>query len=64
MRSYLSHLQCTETGETYSADEPHSLSPGAQKVLYPRYDLGCARAARSTAPRSRGVRAGCGVTLS
>ena len=43
MRSYLSHLQCTETGETYSADEPHSLSPGAQKVLYPRYDLDAAR---------------------
>ena len=43
MRSYLSHLQCTDTGETYSADEPHSLSPGAQKVLYPRYDLDAAR---------------------
>ena len=38
MRSYLSHLECTETGETYSADEPHTLS-AAQKVLYPRYDL-------------------------
>ena len=43
MRSYLSHLQCTDTGETYSADEPHSLSPGAQKVLYPRYDLDAVR---------------------
>lgn len=39
MKSYLTHLECTETGETYSADEPHSLSPAAQKVLYPRYDL-------------------------
>ena len=39
MRSYLSHLECTETGETYNADEPHTLSPAAQKVLYPRYDL-------------------------
>ena len=39
MRSYLSHLECTETGETYNADEPHTLSPTAQKVLYPRYDL-------------------------
>jgi len=43
MKSYLSHLECTETGETYSADEPHSLSPAAQKVLYPRYDLEAAK---------------------
>jgi threonine synthase len=45
MQSFLSHLECTETGETYSADEPHSLSPGAQKVLYPRYDLDGAKTA-------------------
>ena len=43
MRSYLSHLECTETGETYSADEEHTLSPAAQKVLYPRYDLDAVR---------------------
>ena len=43
MKSYLSHLECTETGETYSADEPHGLSPAAQKVLYPRYDLEAAK---------------------
>ena len=43
MRSYLSHLECTETGETYNADEPHTLSPAAQKVLYPRYDLEAVR---------------------
>ena len=43
MRSYLSHLECTETGETYNADEPHTLSPAAQKVLYPRYDLDAVR---------------------
>lgn len=43
MKSYLSHLECTETGETYSADEPHGLSPAAQKVLYPRYDLETAK---------------------
>ena len=42
MQSFLSHLECTETGETYSADEPHTLSPAAQKVLYPRYDLAAA----------------------
>ena len=43
MRSYLSHLECTETGETYNADEPHNLSPAAQKVLYPRYDIDAVR---------------------
>ena len=43
MRSYLSHLECTETGETYNADEPHTLSPAAQKVLYPRYDIDAVR---------------------
>ncbi len=43
MKSYLSHLECTETGRTYSADEPHGVSPDAQKVLYPRYDLESAR---------------------
>jgi threonine synthase len=43
MKSYLTHLECTETGETYSAAEPHTLSPAAQKVLYPRYDLEAAR---------------------
>jgi threonine synthase len=43
LKSYLSHLECTETGETYSADEPHTLSPAAQKVLYPRYDLETAK---------------------
>ena len=39
MKSYLSHLECTATGEVYGADEVHTISPGAQKVLYPRYDL-------------------------
>ena len=43
MKSYLSHLECTETGEIYSADDLHSLSPSAQKVLYPRYDLQTAK---------------------
>ena len=43
MKSYLSHLECTETGEIYSAEEPPSLSPAAQKVLYPRYDLESAK---------------------
>ena len=42
MKSYLSHLECTETGEICSADEPANLSP-AGKVLFPRYDLERAR---------------------
>ena len=42
MKSYLTHLECTETGKTYSADEPHTISPDAGKVLYPRYDLAAA----------------------
>ena len=33
------HLQCTRCGATYSADEPHRLSPCCEKPLYPRYDL-------------------------
>ncbi|MCH8199803.1 MAG: threonine synthase [Chloroflexi bacterium] len=39
MKSYLSHLECTATGEVYDAGEVHTLSPRAQKVLYARYDL-------------------------
>jgi threonine synthase len=36
--STLTHLECTFTGEIYSADELQNLSQ-AGKVLYPRYDL-------------------------
>ncbi|MBI4312552.1 MAG: threonine synthase [Chloroflexi bacterium] len=39
MRSYLSHLECTACGKTYSADEPHRVCPACGKVLYARYDL-------------------------
>jgi threonine synthase len=42
MRSYLTHLECTATGEVLNADEPQGLS-AAGKVLYPRYDLAAAR---------------------
>jgi len=40
MKSYLSHLECTACGETYSAEEPHRTCPSCGKVLYARYDLG------------------------
>ncbi len=39
MRSYLSHLECTACGKTYSADEPYRTCPSCAKVLYARYDL-------------------------
>lgn len=58
MRSYLTHLECTETGQRYDPDAPHTLSPGAQKVLYPRYDIDAAKRAldRSVlAARPRGM---------
>ena len=39
MKSYLTHLECTVTGRSFSAAEPQTLSPASQKVLFPRYDL-------------------------
>ncbi|MBI4201552.1 MAG: threonine synthase, partial [Chloroflexi bacterium] len=39
MHSYLSHLECTACGATYSADEPHRTCLACGKVLYARYDL-------------------------
>ena len=50
MKSYLTHLECTFTGKVYDADKVHTVSPDAQKVLYPRYDLrAAARAMDRTA---------------
>ena len=45
MRSYLTHLECTACGDTFSAAEPHNLCPSCSKVLYARYDLAAARGA-------------------
>ena len=39
MKSYLTHLECTVTGQSFSAAEPQTVSPASQKVLFPRYDL-------------------------
>ncbi len=39
MKSYLSHLECTACGNTFSADELHRTCPSCGKVLYARYDL-------------------------
>ena len=42
MRSYLTNLECTYCGETFSADEPMRLCAKCGKVLYPRYDISTA----------------------
>ena len=39
MKSYLTHLECTACGKTYSASEAHRTCADCGKVLYARYDL-------------------------
>ncbi len=41
--SYLSHLECSECGQTYSAHELHNLCPQCNAPLWVRYDLDQAR---------------------
>lgn len=43
MKSFLSHLECTNCGKTYTAEEIHTTCPECSKVLYARYDLDAAR---------------------
>src|SRR5512142_512514 len=43
MKSYLDHLECTNCGKTYPAEELHTTCPACGKVLYARYDLAAAR---------------------
>jgi threonine synthase len=43
MKSYLSHLQCTACGKTFSTAELHTTCTYCGKVLYARYDLDAAR---------------------
>ena len=45
MQSYLTHLECTYCGETYSSEEVHRTCEKCGKVLYARYDMGAARSA-------------------
>ena len=42
MNSYLTYLECTYCGETFSADEPNRTCQSCGKVLYPRYDIDAA----------------------
>ncbi len=43
MKSYLDHLECTNCGKIYSAEELHTTCPACGKVLFARYDLAAAR---------------------
>ena len=43
MKSYLTHLECTNCGATHSADQLIRLCTECGKVLYARYDLDAAR---------------------
>lgn len=43
MRSYLTHLECSACGQTYAADELHTVCRSCGKVLLARYDLARAR---------------------
>jgi threonine synthase len=45
MQSYLSHLECAWTGESYEADQLMNVSPAAGKPLLARYDMDAARTA-------------------
>jgi threonine synthase len=43
MKSYLTHLECTACGDTFSAEDAHGTCQACGKVLYARYDLENAR---------------------
>jgi threonine synthase len=45
MKSYLTHLECSDCGQTFSATELHTVCPACGKVLFARYDLEAARRA-------------------
>jgi threonine synthase len=43
MKSYLTHLECSNCGAVCSAEELHTTCPACGKVLFGRYDLDAAR---------------------
>ena len=43
MKSYLTHLECTNCGRTYEAEQLHTTCGACGKVLYARYDLEAAK---------------------
>ena len=45
MKSFLTHLECTDCKQTFSASELHTTCPACSKVLFARYDLDGARRA-------------------
>jgi threonine synthase len=42
-KSYLTHLECSNCGATFTAEELHTTCPACGKVLFARYDLDAAR---------------------
>ena len=49
MRSFLTHLECSNCAATYSADQLVTICPTCSKVLFARYDL--AAAAKALTPQ-------------
>ena len=47
MKSYLTHLECTNCGSTFSSEDLHTVCPACSKVLFARYDLHAASGVRS-----------------
>jgi threonine synthase len=47
MKSFLSHLECSNCGKNYSCDEIHTTCPECGKVLFARYDLESAKRSMS-----------------
>lgn len=56
MKSYLSHLECSQCGATCSSEKPQRVCPACGKVLLARYDLEGLR--RSVEPKTFSSRAG------
>jgi len=47
MKSYLTHLECSNCRATFSPEELHTVCPACSKVLFARYDLEAARGVMS-----------------
>jgi len=50
MQSHLTHLECTDCGATFDANQLMTTCPGCGKVIYARYDL--AAAAKAMTPEA------------
>ena len=61
--TFVTHLECSLTGERYEADTLHNLSR-AGKPLLVRYDLDAVRNGADAATRSKRARPTCGAGAS